>query len=459
MERLMGIMSRKQDEQTKTPPARLWWETLDEECPITLEPVKSLPYPPFVLDKRQYFDGMALANYMISRGMFENPLTREPLTYADCKRLDDYLRLYIPENTRMAVCCEAFCLKQSVRVVSSSNNDETDNAHSRAQVLRGEAAAALVHLFVYGRHTTSTSSNTETAPQPPPRRHAGASFHLYDPPPSTIRTTAIQEMDGLRIIDDDEERVVQSEQSEYRQLQQSFPPLITRRTFENSAPDVDQHLLAVVRETSAMSQQEQETRVRLLTQARIRLMQEARMRQEERRKARQAAQAARQEDCQKQRQEENELELARAEIETWRNQHWDKLLEESHQKQEALSVPCRPVVVLPSKQDDEEEEEEATVDSEEMERIQAERKKQKVAAKRRRQKERKREQKDEEQEAARTREEGERLEREKDASAKKCACCGHGILGHGFEKFGHFYCSTKCARTGTTSNDTSYTDK
>jgi hypothetical protein len=39
-------MSRRKDEQTKAPPA-LWWESLDEECPITLEPLKSSPYPPF----------------------------------------------------------------------------------------------------------------------------------------------------------------------------------------------------------------------------------------------------------------------------------------------------------------------------------------------------------------------------------------------------------------------------
>lgn len=51
-------------------------------------------------------------------------------------------------------------------------------------------------------------------------------------------------MDGLRIIDDDEEQVVQLEQSQYRQVQQSFPPLTT---CENSAPaaaalNVDEHL-------------------------------------------------------------------------------------------------------------------------------------------------------------------------------------------------------------------------
>jgi hypothetical protein len=135
-------MSRK-DEQTKTPPPALWWESLDEECPITLEPLKELPYPPFCLDTQQYFDGVALANYVVSRGMFENPLTREPLTYADCRRLDDYVRLYAPENSgsSMAVCCEAFCLGRSVHVVASSNTDD-EMDRRRAQVLRGEAAAA-----------------------------------------------------------------------------------------------------------------------------------------------------------------------------------------------------------------------------------------------------------------------------------------------------------------------------
>ena len=51
----------------------MWWTTLTEECPITLEPLSSLKYPPYALvdtidGKRHetYFDGLALLLQPIS---------------------------------------------------------------------------------------------------------------------------------------------------------------------------------------------------------------------------------------------------------------------------------------------------------------------------------------------------------------------------------------------------------
>ena len=81
----------------------LWWQSLsdDIECAITLEPINALPYPPFLLRKPTtaedviyYFDGRALASYVVSRGIFQNPLTRDPFTWEDCRRLDEYLKEY-----------------------------------------------------------------------------------------------------------------------------------------------------------------------------------------------------------------------------------------------------------------------------------------------------------------------------------------------------------------------------
>ena len=66
---------------TNSPPAsdERWWKSLgSEECPITLEPLATLPYPPFALktgENTSYFDGLALASYIVSRGIFQNPLT------------------------------------------------------------------------------------------------------------------------------------------------------------------------------------------------------------------------------------------------------------------------------------------------------------------------------------------------------------------------------------------------
>ena len=430
---------------TQHPPA-LWWESLDEECPITLEPLASLPYPPFELGASNcYFDGVALASYMVSRGVFDNPLTREPLKYSDCKRLDDYVKTYHPQDTRMAVCCEAFMLSQSVKIESSTS--DTDR---RARVLRSEAAAALCHLFVYGRN--SNNSNNSARPQSVARNEpqAPSTFHLYNRP----TRTAVDAMDGLRIIDDDEERIVQVEQQEWRQVQQSFPPLN-----DNGAPvtavSVDKHLLSTVKKMSAQTRQEDAQRRILLQEAQRRMIQEARKRQEERIRERQRVKTVRQQEHTLERLEQNELERARAEIEQWRKEHWDRLLRES----EATQTETKKLVSdqLKGMQDgDSETEENDAADSEiklgeeERRQEQTARKKAKAAAKRKRAKERKKEEKEMERKEAEKRQQEQLLAEKKAASAKKCAACGEGILGFGFDKFGHCFCSTKCARAGPT---------
>ncbi len=54
-----------------------WWANLEEEDPITLEPLSTLPYPPFelpteerpnIVDKRRFlFDAHVFAEYIISQ--------------------------------------------------------------------------------------------------------------------------------------------------------------------------------------------------------------------------------------------------------------------------------------------------------------------------------------------------------------------------------------------------------
>lgn len=117
------LSGRRNEHDVPPSSAPLWRESLDDEHPITLEPLLSLPYPPFLLSTN-YFDGVALASYMVSRGKFENPLTREPLKYSDCKRLDDYVFAYHKQDTRMAVCCEVFTLSLNVNVKSDGNGDD-----------------------------------------------------------------------------------------------------------------------------------------------------------------------------------------------------------------------------------------------------------------------------------------------------------------------------------------------
>jgi|AntAceMinimDraft_1070359.scaffolds.fasta_scaffold225844_1 hypothetical protein len=73
-----------------------WWSTLEGCDPISQEPLQDLPYPPFELGgaaarkgggkgkpqhgtpaaSGQFFDARLLANYMVSTGRFECPITR-----------------------------------------------------------------------------------------------------------------------------------------------------------------------------------------------------------------------------------------------------------------------------------------------------------------------------------------------------------------------------------------------
>ena len=126
------------------------------------------------------------------------------------------------------------------------------------------------------------------------------------------------------------------------------------------------------------------------------MIQEARIRQEERKRARQEAMAARQQEHEIERQEEEELERARAEIEQWRNEHWDKMLRESTASQQATKV-SKPSMIL--KEVAPLNEEDAIDDTKlaETEREgEAAKKKAKAAAKRQRAKERKKQQKEQE---------------------------------------------------------------
>jgi hypothetical protein len=75
----------------------------------------------------------------------------------------------------------------------------------------------------------------------------------------------------------------------------------------------------------------------------------------------------------------------------------------------------------------------------------------KKKAGRRKAKEREREKKRLEKSEIDKNERAEALLREKEASANKCGACGVGILGCGFEKFGFNFCSTACARSGSSS--------
>ena len=68
------------------------WKQLPDSVvdPITLEPINELRVEPFKINQH-YFDGEALAAYLVASSTFENPLDRKALTRDDCQRLDAHL--------------------------------------------------------------------------------------------------------------------------------------------------------------------------------------------------------------------------------------------------------------------------------------------------------------------------------------------------------------------------------
>ena len=59
--------------------AKRWWAAIEEEDPITLEPLSKLKFPPFELlyndprtgtARRHLFDGHVLAVYIVSQELF-----------------------------------------------------------------------------------------------------------------------------------------------------------------------------------------------------------------------------------------------------------------------------------------------------------------------------------------------------------------------------------------------------
>ena len=74
----------------ETPPEMRWWARIDDECPITLEPINTMTTAPFFLDG-SYFDADSLHGYLIDTGRLENPCTRAPLSRAVCRALDEHV--------------------------------------------------------------------------------------------------------------------------------------------------------------------------------------------------------------------------------------------------------------------------------------------------------------------------------------------------------------------------------
>jgi hypothetical protein len=533
--------------------SRNWWQSEDVdlgECPITLESLSTLPYPPFALSTSDsgngvdasaisqrrpapatmaasastipddymhlhqhhhqvsYFDGLALATYMVSRGIFQNPLTRQDLTMQDCRRLDEYLVEYCYRgssgddgsqngprfgNTHRKhnfSVAEAFALRNTVRVGMSTaatggngNNDGGDGTVQRMNALRSAATAALAGLFVYSnrqgrRGEDGTTSNDATQGDLANPLTLDWGFDLTRTVENTAEFDGGEGGYGWTVIDDDEAAVVATRHHAYQSVQEAFPPLPNSAGVEGSTTTTsgtgrsasrhggtsaatvvvpDEHLIERVRTLAIQDREAQMQRARQAEHSRQLLLQEALARREMRRKLRAAELARGVEVYQNHRMEEEEVQQARAEIEAWREDQWERLrLLSERQIQLQKEQDTNAKVPKAAEKAGEESTSKADYKSDmDVSRkpigatsaeVEEAKRKEKAAAKRKRAKERKKAQRDEE---MTNMERIKRMEAElarKAASILKCAVCGQGILDCGFQKFNQTLCSPKCAR-------------
>jgi hypothetical protein len=120
----LRILDKNDKKKSNSPNNKeMWWKNCDDEDPITLEPIADLAVPPFMLHSLP-FDSKALSAYCVARSMFQNPLTRTPMTFADCQALDVHVEQHHGRGEGGGVkVSEAFRLHESIRVKGSEGGE------------------------------------------------------------------------------------------------------------------------------------------------------------------------------------------------------------------------------------------------------------------------------------------------------------------------------------------------
>ena len=457
-----------------------WWSKLADECPITLEPLAELPYPPFILaDRRRrgvghcdHFDGMALATYVVSQGTFANPLTREPLHYDDCVRLDEYLNDHIyhqkdrlhqanlasvlGQRRQIISVKEAWLLRNSIKVsIDGGGNVQTESQRRRAEALQNEATAALRGLFVFG-HSYSNGSNCNdndwqtvermSSSGPMPRAPGGYNLHHCMEPnlDHSWGMNSSSHQEGLHIIDDDQAAYEAADVAAWREVQESFPLLSGDRAEQKLPPrhcndsDASSHLLETVRRTANLTIKEEKEKAAELERNRQRYfllaMERKRKRIDERRKAKEKVAA----DVFLEKEAQSTLQSAREEIERWRAQEWSKWEQDASMNKPEIIAKETPPGTNKTKVDIQQS---ASHNQELSAAEKAEKTAAKKKAKRQKAKERVKEKKRLEKLESEKRCRAQALQKEKENSMKKCGACGEGVLGSGFEKVRNWHMS------------------
>jgi hypothetical protein len=125
------------DGKSKKKKGGAWWRSLQDDDPISLEPLNRLRYPPFDLKANDevtvWFDPRMLGNYLVSSASFVHPVSRRDLTKEDCLALDAHLAA---SRLRRIGVTDVFLHKERL-------NDPEE----RIAVLREEASAIIEAFF------------------------------------------------------------------------------------------------------------------------------------------------------------------------------------------------------------------------------------------------------------------------------------------------------------------------
>lgn len=131
-----------------TKPSRWWVRDLASAVdPISLDPIRTLRYPPFELKAdptsavqhidSDWYDGAVLASYLVSTGNFTHPISRRELIRDECAALDEYIAEHRLQGGGVA---EAYDLRAEYAAGRPPDG-------SQLASMRAEAAMILQSLF------------------------------------------------------------------------------------------------------------------------------------------------------------------------------------------------------------------------------------------------------------------------------------------------------------------------
>lgn len=387
-----------------------------------------------------------LAQYIVSQGVFENPLNRDPLSRGDCLQLDEHLRKYDGSNAVLGKnnesytrVTDAFDLQNSIKVKKSSESEE---ANRRALLLRRQAAITLQSLFSFRRQRCSPqshkhSSSLSSASLPHQEQEGG----FFDESSSDWGANA-----GVIDMNSPQQPLEES-------LEEKYPELSTTATqiaMDKAKKQLEEKVEFQFSQLQSLSAEAQEEDRRRAMQAAMTLRaarkalleEEARINAESARQLLERAHSAQQKRVEeykaRAKYEKEEQMLHSKEWYLAEQQAKAKAKEDAELQAKAAAAAALVVHVAEVVSGDEGApeglDEQAAAERKKAKKLRQRKNKQLRSQAERESKER---QKQEEMKAK-------ALEQARANAALKCTCCGMGVVGRGFERLDYRYCSTAC---------------